>query len=144
VLLRRWSGEQGHLPRVAELRRRAPTARRVRVREQPLRTVHRCQPHHGRHRHLGAGSGLRNGRRITRRQRPAGRARCRRPRHCARPSGRGGHVAEHEHLPSQRALRGRRRGVPLAVAEAHRFALDSPPPDPAGALDDVWTVGVPR
>jgi TPP-dependent pyruvate/acetoin dehydrogenase alpha subunit len=34
--------------------------------------------------------------------------------------------------------------VDEAVAEAHRFALDSPPPDPAGALDDVWTVGVPR
>ena len=34
--------------------------------------------------------------------------------------------------------------VDADVAEAHRFALESPPPDPAGALDDVWTVGVPR
>jgi pyruvate dehydrogenase E1 component alpha subunit len=34
--------------------------------------------------------------------------------------------------------------VDEAVADAHRFALESPPPDPAGALDDVWTVGVPR
>lgn len=35
-----------------------------------------------------------------------------------------------------------RREVDEAVAEAHRFALESPPPDPASALDDVFTTGV--
>jgi len=34
--------------------------------------------------------------------------------------------------------------VERLVDEAHRFALQSPPPDPATALDDVWTTGVPR
>lgn len=37
-----------------------------------------------------------------------------------------------------------RTDVDDAVAEAHRFALESPFPDPADAMDGVWAAGVPR
>ena len=114
VLLRRRRREQGHVPRGVELRRGARPARRVRVREQPVRPVHGGVENDRGDRHLGAGRVVRDRRREHRRQRPVRRDRLGRP--CDRTGAHRWrrHAHQHGDVPPQWALRRRRGAVPRA------------------------------
>ena len=80
-VLRRRRGQSRRVSRIAELRRRAKAAGRLRLRKQSVRHGHAARHGHAQHRSRQQGRRLRNSRRRGRRQRRAGRvgSRARRP-----------------------------------------------------------------
>ena len=124
-VLRRGRGQPGLVPRVAQPRRDLGPARRLRVREQRLRRVHRQPPDDPRAVGRRALPRLRRRRRARRRQRRRGGVRGRVERRPALPRRRRPGPDRGRDLPLARPLRGRRPAL-QARGRGRRLARPRP------------------